>query len=101
MSTLPPYKAGDHESWLSMGYRQIREMPSGMAGDKSDSTVDSNHGVFLEHLSFDAPTDEIWKEKECIVGHVCKGKGLGLQKEHTCLSRKNGMELAVSLSVYR
>ena len=80
MSTLPPYKAGDHESWLSMGYRQIRQMPPGMAGDKSDSTVDSNHGVFLEHLSFGAPTDEIWKEKECIVGHICKGKGLGLKK---------------------
>jgi len=43
----PSYKAGDHESLLSMGYRQIREMPSGMAGDKSDSTRDSNHGVFL------------------------------------------------------
>ena len=42
-----PYKAGDHESWLSMGYRQIRQMPPGMAGDKSDSTRDSNHGVFL------------------------------------------------------
>ena len=42
-----PYTAGDHESWLSMGYRQIRQMPSGMAGDKSDSTIDSNHGVFL------------------------------------------------------
>ena len=42
-----PYRAGDHESWLSMGYRQIRQMPPGMAGDKSDSTIDSNHGVFL------------------------------------------------------
>ena len=42
-----PYKAGDHESWLSMGYRQIRQMPPGMAGNKSDSTRDSNHGVFL------------------------------------------------------
>ena len=30
-----------------MGYRQIRQMPPGMAGDKSDSTRDSNHGVFL------------------------------------------------------
>ena len=47
-----PYRAGDHESWPSMGYRQIRQMPSGMAGDKSDSTIDSNHGVFLgnKHL---------------------------------------------------
>ena len=47
-----PYRAGDHESLLSMGYRQIREIPSGMAGNKSDSTRDSNHGVFLgnKHL---------------------------------------------------
>ena len=30
-----------------------------------------------QHLSFNAPTDEIWKEKVCIGGHICKGKGQG------------------------
>ena len=30
-----------------------------------------------QHVSFNASTDEIWKEKVCIVGHICKGKGLG------------------------
>ena len=34
-----------------------------------------------QHVPEYAPTDEIWKEKVCVVGHIGKGKGLGLQEE--------------------
>ena len=36
-----------------------------------------------QHVPNYAPTDEIWKEKVCVVGHICKGKGLEIIRRYS------------------